>query len=250
VNAAGQVTSLATPLPDADALTGTLSADARTVTYAGSWSDTALQDRWESAYGQAAYSLKIAKALTGFGSRSGFVDLRVTLHLFPGTQLQLNGRPLDPAELPLETRDELAFVNAQGETLWLQPPSAYEEGNPAARVEGSYTLAAGADASTVELAARIPCEWLAAADRQYPVVLDPVFQVRTGTVVRRARYHNDGSFWGNDNVTTPELGQFLDGVARIMVKFALPMMPPNTVINNAYLVLAPRPTSTTPRATI
>jgi len=239
VNAAGQVTSLATPLPDADALTGTLSADARTVTYAGSWSDTALQDRWESAYGQAAYSLKIAKALTGFGSRSGFVDLRVTLHLFPGTQLQLNGRPLDPAELPLETRDELAFVNAQGETLWLQPPSAYEEGNPAARVEGSYTLAAGADASTVELAARIPCEWLAAADRQYPVVLDPVFQVRTGTVVRRARYHNDGSFWGNDNVTTPELGQFLDGVARIMVKFALPMMPPNTVINNAYLVLAP-----------
>jgi len=250
VDAAGQTTSLATLLADGDAITGTLSADARSVTYAGSWSDPALQDRWESGYGQAAYSLRIAAFPFTSPPSGGNLELHVTLHLFPGTQLQINGRPLDPAELPLETRDDLAFVNSQGETLWLHSPSAYEEGNPAARIEGGYTLAAGADASTVELAARIPCEWLTAADRQYPVVLDPVFQVRTGMVVRRARYHNDGSFWANDAVTTPELGQFLDGVARIMVKFDLPIMPPKTVINNAYLVLAPTDINYTTRNTM
>lgn len=60
-NAAGQATPWATVLAETQAVTGALSADARTVTYPASWSDPALQDRWESGYGQAEYSLRIER---------------------------------------------------------------------------------------------------------------------------------------------------------------------------------------------
>ncbi|HNT76895.1 MAG TPA: fibronectin type III domain-containing protein [Anaerolineae bacterium] len=243
-DAAGNATPWATVLAEAAALTGTLGADARSVTYPAAWSEPTLLERWVSGYGQSEYSLQIAeqpeKRLL---SQAGFLELRVTLHLFPGTQLQMNGAPITTDTLPLETSGALTFVSDSGETLALQPPQAYEAGHPAERVAGSYTLAAGKDATTLELAARIPADWLAAADRQYPVVLDPVFQVKTPTTAKIAFYSNEGahpfsSWYSADPVI--DIGQYADGVTRAYLRFAMPSLPSSVQIDDAYLQVLPQ----------
>jgi hypothetical protein len=275
VDTAGTATPWATTLAETSALTGALSADERIVTYPASWSDPALQDRWESGYGQAEYSLRIesppsvpptggevkgeireaaspppegteASPPLG-GIEGGSLALRVTLHLFPGTRLQVNGAPVAAADLPLETSGELAFVSDSGETLWLQPPQAYEEGDPTQRVAGSYRITAGADASSLELAARIPYDWLSAVERQYPVVLDPVFQVlpSADNLVRNATYVNGAlSEWGPLNPEALRLGHRWTNsgtiVDRLFARFPLPSLPPGeTTITAATLEVLP-----------
>lgn len=246
VAADGQATPWATVLAETHAITGALSADARTVTYPASWSDPALQDRWDSGYGQAEYSLRIEKMpnVTGLEARSRLqaLDLHVTLHLFPGTHLELNGAPVTVADLPLETSGELAFVSASGETLWLQPPQAYEQGDPTVRVAGSYQITAGADESTLELAARIPYAWLAAAERQFPVVLDPVFHIKSPTTAKVAFYSNAAQTTFDSWLSTNPigLGQYPDGVTRALLRFEMPSLPPGVEIDSAYLEALPQ----------
>ncbi len=245
-DAAGTTTPWATVLAETEAVTGTLSADARAVTYPASWSDPALQDRWVSGYGQAEYSLRIEKLpnLAGFGNLSGLatLDLHVTLHLFPGTQLQVNGAPVNAADLPLETSGELAFVSDTGETLWLQPPQAYEEGDPARRVAGSYRLTAGATESSLELAAHIPAAWIAAAERQYPVILDPVFHVKSPTTAKVGFYSNEAQDTFDSWLSTDPigLGQYPDGVTRAYLRFEMPTLPFGAIIDSARLEVLPK----------
>lgn len=173
--------------------------------------------------------------------------MRVTLHLFPGAHIEINGAPVTAADLPLETSGELAFVSDAGETLWLQPPQAYEEGDPTAHVAGSYRLLPGTNESSLELATRIPYEWLAAVERQYPVVLDPVFQILPSAenLVRNATYVN-GVFseWGPLNPTSLRLGHRWTHsgtiVDRLFARFPLPSLPPGeTTITAATLEVWP-----------
>jgi len=247
-DAAGNAALWAKVLPEANALTGTLGADGRSVTYPASWSDPTLLERWVSGYGQSEYSLRLAAPPSvppgGEEVGEGMVDLQVTLRLFPGArvQVQVDGKTVAVADLPLETGGALTFGNDAGETLLLQPPQAYEEGNPAQRVAGRYRLTTGADANSLELAARFPYEWLSASERQYPVVLDPEFQVTPDAqnLIRSATYRN-GAFesWGPLNPDTVRLGhQWTNSgtlVDRIFVRFPLPTLPPDVTVTAATL---------------
>jgi hypothetical protein len=105
VSADNAFVTLAGVLSTTQALTGTLSADRRTVNYIGSWSDAAIQDRWQTGFGSSEYSLRLTARpdLTGFKNLSGLesLELRVSLHLFPGTRIQVDGQAVSAASWPL-----------------------------------------------------------------------------------------------------------------------------------------------------
>ncbi len=244
VSADNSFVTLAEVLSTTRALTGTLSADRRTVNYAGSWSDAAIQDRWQTGFGSSEYSLRVTSRpdLKDLREPWGLdsLELRVSLHLFPGTRIQVDGQAVSAANLPLETRGELAFVNDQGDTLLLQPPCAYEEASRSASVAGSYRLEAGAEATTVELGVRIPWNWLAAAERRFPVMIDPVFQVKTALSIRSMRYYSASSYaWGALNPASVAVGYQSVGVDRVLVRLPLPSLPPGATIANATLEAMP-----------
>ncbi len=141
--------------------------------------------------------------------------------------------------MPLETADTLAFVTAKGETLLLQPPLIYEAANARQRLAGRYLLATTADPSTLELRVRFAWSWLGDAKRQFPVILDPLFQTTTAVTAKLGAYTTTGAFQNNYRPTTLGIGTFSDGITRALLHFAMPTMPSGTQIDRAYLVAAP-----------
>lgn len=235
-NRAGQTSVLATLLAEDEAEPGTRSADSRTIRYRYSWNDAAIQDQWQTSLGSAEYTLRLASLPAISGPRPDRLDLRVHLHLRPGTTLQVGGKP---AVLPLETREPLQFVGANGATLLLQPPSTYEQRQPHTRIAGSYRISATDDPSVLELLVRTPWEWVAARQRRFPLIIDPVFQISTPTQWRSAFYRNDRTFSDNRYLAPQEVGQFNDGVQRLLIRFDLPPLPPGSRIDKAYLIATP-----------
>ncbi|MEX1020164.1 MAG: hypothetical protein WDZ49_10920, partial [Litorilinea sp.] len=86
---------------------------------------------------------------------------------------------------------------------------------------------------------RFDWSWLAAAERSYPIVLDPIFQTISATTLREAWYTSDLTFQENYAAPDPWIGTFDNGTARTLVHFAIPTMPPGTQIDRAYRVAAP-----------
>lgn len=235
----GSAPVLALPLSEMQAQPAVRSADGRTVRYGKSWSVPGVEDRWQTGFGTSEYSLRLASlprvdALT----RPEHLDLRVKLHLRPGTTVQVGGKPV---ALPLSTSEPLEFVGSDGETLVLQPPTTYEQANRAVQVRGSYQLAATADGSVLELAVRTPWQWIAAPERRFPVVIDPLFQMRSPTEAKTAFYGPlpDRNFIKNQATTPLELGDFPDGERRLLVRFSMPTLPSGTGVNKAYFVAKP-----------
>jgi len=243
VGAGGQTATLATVLPESEAASGQASADGRSVCYTGNWSDPALQDQWRSGFGSAEYTMLLRKQVFLKNLVSDVpadsLELRVYLHLRPGTMLQAGGEPVRALDLPLETRDALSFVSAGGDALWLQPPQAHGQGDPSVRVAGDCRLAATADPTTMELRVRLPWDWLAADERRFPVVIDPLFQMKSGTIVRAPLYSLDEPHDFIAYCQGPALGWFSNGQARLLIKFGMPTQPPGTAVTKAYLIAVP-----------
>ncbi|MFN8488786.1 MAG: fibronectin type III domain-containing protein [Caldilineaceae bacterium] len=232
----GQTERLATPLPTAKAVAGVRSVDSTTIRYPKSWDNVNLEDQWQLNYGAAAYALQLKQWLPAQPIPPQWLDLTVDLHLKPGTSVQVGGKPVS---LPVETTDTLAFVTAQGETLLLQPPLIYETKNFRQRLAGRYVLARTDDPSTIELRVRFAWSWLNDAKRQFPVILDPLFQTTSAVTAKLGLYSTTGVFQNNYFPTTLGIGTFSDGITRALLHFAMPTMPPGTQIDRAYLVAAP-----------
>lgn len=239
---------LATPLADSAALPGIRSPDGATIRYPHSWDSDTIQDQWQSRPGSSEYTLRLAALpgaeAPGYGGRLNVMgkslDLRVHLHLRPGTRIAVDGQP---AALPLETTAPLSFVSAAGESLLLQPPTTYEQHNPAAQVRGSYALLPTTDPSVVELRVRTPWTWLAASERQFPVIIDPIFQVRSPTEVLNT-IHNKGSgefvsYIERAPDAQLELGPDGADARRILVRFNLPSLPAGSTIVRALMDVLP-----------
>ena len=226
---------LAKPLGDAQAAPGIRSADGRTVRYTKSWSDARLQDQWHSNPGSAEYSMRLESLPSVRDTIPQNLDVRVLLHLRPGTTIQVGGKA---AVFPLETSEAISFTDAQGKAMLLQPPQVYEQSDAETRTSGTYKLLATDDPSVVELRVRFGWSWLSAKERQFPIIIDPMFQTRGPTTARSILYPNDGNppnYYSNPL----QVGPYNNGVSRIQIRFDMPSMPPNTVINNAYLSATP-----------
>lgn len=244
VDAAGEpLRTVAEPLPTGEALAGIRSEDSRTIRYPKSWDAPGLEETWQLAAGSAAYSLRLAEqpALDPLLAWSPWhtprwLELRVMLHLKPGTTVHVAGKPV---ALPLETTDVVTFVDAGGETLLLQPPAVFEEADPAQNRAGRYLLRRGSAPDTIDLRVRFDWDWLAATGRSYPVILDPVFQTLSPITMKLAAYTVAGGFDRNYVPATLGIGSFSDGITRGLLHFAMPVMPPGTQIDRAFLVAAP-----------
>lgn len=230
---AAQATPLATRLETGDG--GTRSSDGRIIEYDQGWNVAGIQERWESGFGQVEYSLLLPQPPQPIAG-AAHLELRAYLHLMPGTYVEIDGEALDDDALPRQVHQALAFVDALGHRLWLLPPQAYEQGDAGERVNGSYTLAAAGAEGDYELRVQIPWAWLADPQRRYPVVIDPTFQMRNGTTVLAPLYDSAHNFLG---YYSPGMGQFSNGIQRLLVKFDLPTMPSDTTINKAYLIATP-----------
>jgi hypothetical protein len=235
--------TIAAPLPTGAALAGIRSQDSRAIRYPKSWDAPGLEDNWQLAAGSAAYSLRLAERPTlepwlawSPWHNPHWLELRVTLHLKPGTTIEIGGAPV---ALPQETAEIVTFVDAGGETLLLQPPAAFEEADPAQRQPGRYLLRRGSAPDTVDLRVRFDWNWLAATERAYPVVLDPVFQTTSPFAAKIAKYSHAGAFLENYTPSTLAVGMFSDAIARSLVRFEMPTMPPGTTIDQAYLASIP-----------
>lgn len=238
VDAGGGEQVLAQAVAADQASPGTLSADGRSVTYPGSWSDPGLSDEWRSDYGSAAYSLVLAATPRADPAAAPVaLELQVTLRVMPGTQLTIDGIPVDAAQLPLEGRAALEFTSSQGEAFTLQPPEAYELGNPGVRISGSYRLAAAAEPGAFDLRLRAPWSWLSNPARVYPVAMWPIFQVKSGNTVARALYYNSSHAFKEIIGVPAEVGQFSNYVERLLARFLLPALPTGTTILNAFVTL-------------
>ena len=169
------------------------------------------------------------------GCEVDHLDLRILLRLTPGTMINIDGKPLSLARnTPLTTRNSLTFTSANGEEIILNPPFAYEQGRRELAVAGEYVLSATADPDVVELRVRTPWAWLAAPDRQFPVIIDPLFQVRNETQMGTAHYdrstlvhkfNEDIGWWGSHS-----MGSHLQRALRLLLRFELPRMPAGTTI--------------------
>ncbi|MFN8443055.1 MAG: hypothetical protein U0175_19940, partial [Caldilineaceae bacterium] len=257
VNAAGSATTVAKLAAKPQA--GERSEDGRIIRYAQSWdlvnqlpltsyfaqSETQLsvQDQWQSAPGQSQYTMRLDQlpAHHWWQAMPEALDLSVHLTLQPGTTLRVDGNSFNmTSDTSVETRQALVFVSATGEELLLQPPTTYEQNNPTKSVAGSYIVSAIRNG--LELRVRTPYAWLAAADRHFPVVIDPLFQMRGTTQIAEADYDANTLTHQQTILSTTDgawLGRLPGKAVRTLVRFELPKMPAGTTISKAYLMAAP-----------
>lgn len=177
--------TVAVPLPSRDAAEGVRSPSGERVYYPANWSMAGLQELWAAGYGQSEYSMLLPER-PGAGALATpeWLELRTRLSLLPGTSIQVNGQP---ATLPLETDGAISFVGPEGDPIELEPPYAFERDRPSEGLAGGYALIPSADPNVVELRVRLPYAWFAAAERQYPVVIDPRFIIRSPTAIGNIR---------------------------------------------------------------
>ncbi|RIK41391.1 MAG: hypothetical protein DCC55_12060 [Chloroflexi bacterium] len=244
VQANGGKETVAQPHLGESAAPGVQQADGNTVRYPASWSLEGLQDQWQSGRGQVEYAMRLpnlplSKLERGEGGEVEHLDLRVLLRLTPGTTIEIDGEPVTlTPHSSLLTRHALTFVTGNGAAMLLQPPITYEQEDPENAAAGSYVLSATADPNVVELRVRTPWDWLAAPERRFPVIIDPVFQMRSGTFSLTPVYKDFFETFV-DYSSKPGFGQFKQGVKRYLVKFDIPKQPPGTTVTKAHFVVTP-----------
>ena len=240
---------LASPAGGSTSGSGALNEMGNRVAYAGGWTDAGIQDAWQVDSGSTEYTLQLSEPPVAEGRRDPsvpngggprHVELRVLLHLAPGTALEVEGAPVRPEELPLDVEGEIGFA-AGDAVLWLLPPQVHEARAPEERVGGCYVLAPTDDPTTMELQARLPYGWFVSEERSYPVVIDPLFQMESGTIVKAPAYGWVSTAWDKflGYTSPPSLGRWADGQSRLLVKFELPTQPPGTDVTQAYLIATP-----------
>lgn len=237
LSAPDRSTTLALPEVSTGALAGVRSNNGTTIRYRKSWNLPGVVDQWHIEPGSSEYSLLLpALPAVDMGTPAS-LDLRVLLHLFPGTTIQVGGKS---AVLPLETSEGIEFVGADGSVLQLQSPQTYEQQRPDVALPGSYALQGTADATVVELRVRTDWSWLAAPGRQFPVIVDPLFQMRASTTMAVAEYNpaDPHPFLGSVQTVHGMLGR-ANRIDRMMVRFDLPRMPVGTQVSKAYLLATP-----------
>ncbi|HXF64968.1 MAG TPA: hypothetical protein VNK95_25300, partial [Caldilineaceae bacterium] len=237
--AAGQRATLATMRPRSQSRPGEAYDGGRIVRYPESWSLGGLQDQWQAGPGRVEYTMQVPELPDVGALAPESLDLRVHLRLLAGTQLYAGDQP---ATLPLETRGPLAFVAPNGATVELMPPYSYERDDPQRAVNAVYVLTPTGQADVVELRVRTPWAWLAAPERQFPVIIDPLFQVRAATEIATARYNpNQGCTFLDiqRGAATNWLGRTEGYCNRLLIRFGIPVLPTGSTITRAWLLAAP-----------
>ncbi|NJL33212.1 MAG: hypothetical protein HC893_04335 [Chloroflexaceae bacterium] len=235
---------LASPLTPDEAAAATLAEDARTLTYAGVWSDPTITELLHSKAGALKQELVLTeRPRTVAGGQ--WLELHARITIPEAVVIYAEGQTQTAA---FSTEGAVELRTPGGETLLtLAPPVAYEQANPGERVGGRYHLVH--EGRTLDVYVQTPWAWWAAADRTYPAVLDPTMQVlRTLeqiTIQDQEIGKESGIAEANANVFQSMCpghfvteGDFERGFQRSYVKFPLPTLPNNVAVPQAATLVA------------
>lgn len=243
VTLAGTPRSLATPNNRAQA---TALNDRTAIRLHNSWSLATLTDQWQSSPGRVEYTMRLDELpqQRWWQATPDALDLVVKLTLQPATTLLINGQVVDLSTV-VTTQGALTLRGADGSEMSLQPPVSYEQENQDARVAATYVVTGLPEAGKFELRVRTPWSWLAAPERQFPVIIDPIFQMRRPWLAAEAiytpstpgaPYTYDQTHYVSDELY---LGRNTANAYRAALRFDLPLMPPGTQIDRAWLHVVP-----------
>ncbi len=175
-----------------------LSPDGRTLTYTRHWSDPTLSERFQSGPGSLEHSLVLAAppqpAHSGAsvdGATPQWLALEVKLYLLSGETLWVNGQAQTDSFSTVDDHDRqpLEIRNAGGDmVLSLAPVIAYEEANPAHKVNGHYR-GKRVEPGVWQLSIVTPWSWWADPSRTYPAVLDPTMYVQSIQPATMTQHH-------------------------------------------------------------
>jgi len=243
VTATGASQTLATPTDRAQS--SAFSANTVIRLHDG-WSWASLTDQWQSSPGRVEYTMRLAELpeQRWWQATPDALDLVVNLTLQPATTLLINGQVVDGATA-VTTQGGLTLRGADGNEVILQPPISYEQENQDARIAATYVVTGLPEAGKFELRIRTPWAWLAAPARQFPVIIDPIFQMRRPWLAAAALYTPstpgapytfDQTHYSSDDLY---LGRNTANAYRAALRFDLPLMPPGTQIDRAWLHVVP-----------
>ena len=196
---------LGQPITQSTVLTGSLSADGRTITYADSWTLPGLSDQIAADSGQVEHSLIFTHA-PAIPRASAQLTLRAMLRIVRG-QLYVGGKAQTGA---FDTTQALEIRDAQGQAaLTLAPARVFERAHPDNGLSARYQVEPY-DATGWVISMETPSSWWNDPARQYPVVWDPAFAVVKPTDmadVTQRPGQNDGGWLPYGGVFEAGLGQ-------------------------------------------
>jgi len=240
---------LATALAIDQSLTGTLSSDARTITYTRTWTSPDLSETLTSGPGSVEHSVIVARPPSPpppLPEREREVALRGMLHLLPGLQLYANGQPQTN---DFTTVGAIEVRDMQGNVVVELPPArVFEQADPKVSVSAQYRVQLQS-AGEWQVSIETPWAWWADRARHYPVVIDPIIQIVRWTAIGQATYAPCQYIFPIQGVRPLEADQvgigslFACGAQRALVRFdnvspSAPTLPVGAVIQKAQLLAA------------
>jgi hypothetical protein len=232
---------LGQPITRSTILTGSLSSDGRTITYADSWTLPGLSDQIVADSGQVEHDLIFAQA-PAFPKTAAQLTLRARLRIVGG-QLYVGGKAQTGA---FDTIDALEIRDAQGHAaLTLSPARIFERAQPANGLSARYHVEPY-DATDWVISMETPAQWWTAIERQYPIVWDPAFAIVKPTEiadVTQLPAQNDGNWLPYSGLFKAGLGQNGSrGMVKTFIRFNnlnQLTFPPGYQIQRAQFVIAP-----------
>ncbi|UCD92743.1 MAG: hypothetical protein JSV43_02170, partial [Methanobacteriota archaeon] len=95
------------------------------------------------------------------------------------------------------TQSAIRITSKEGDTVYIQPPFAYEEGDTTEKTNGRFS--GRVNDFTIRLFIDIPLDWLKNEDRQYPVVVDPTVTVNETNESEPTSYSNQRKVFYDGN---------------------------------------------------
>lgn len=239
---------LATTLTIDQALTGTLSNDARTITYTHGWTSADLIETITSGPGSVEHNVIVARPPSSPSPlrERGELSLRAMLHLLPGLQIYADGQPQTndfTTDGAIEVRDMQGNIVVE-----LPPARVFERDDPQVSVAAQYRVQLQT-AGEWQISIETPWAWWADRARHYPVVIDPIIQIVRWTAIGQATYAPCTYVFPIQGARPLEADQvglgslFACGAQRALVRFDnvntnLPTLPVGAVIQKAELLAA------------
>ncbi|MFQ5884777.1 MAG: hypothetical protein ACE5IO_06725, partial [Thermoplasmata archaeon] len=138
-------------------------------------------------------SISATEAIPG---SAAYLSFEGTLVLSESSEVWIDGEEIDSA---FSTESSIQIANGAGESLYLLPPFAYEEGNTSESISGRFS--GNVKDSSIHLYVETPLDWLRSESRRYPVVIDPTVTVDQSSHSEPTRYSNqrkaffDGTYY-------------------------------------------------------
>ncbi|TET89105.1 MAG: tetratricopeptide repeat protein [Methanomassiliicoccales archaeon] len=157
-----------------------------------------LSDEYEVEWNRVKHDILVnsESAIADIPNSATFLSFEGLLTLSDSSEVWIDGTRIGSH---FSTQSIIRITNEGGDSVYLQPPFAYEENDYSEKTYGRFS--GTVSESTVRLITDIPLVWLRSERRQYPIVIDPTVTVNTTNESEPTSYSNqrkvfyDGSYY-------------------------------------------------------